>query len=207
MADNQQKRRGHAPGRKQADDRRAARRAAREAVLALLFETEYHEGETPEAIYLRAAETRGLGVGVTDEAPAAVDPREEKYIRATYTGIMDNLAAIDALIGRHATGWRTGRLSRVSRAVLRLGTYELVFDEKIPAPIAINEAVELSKKFDDPRARAFVNGVLNAIKNELAENGGRLPEGLIPAAAPMEDEVLEATPAEDAASEATDEQE
>ena len=88
---------------------------------------------------------------------------------------MEHLTEIDALLSRHAKGWRTDRLSRISRAVLRLGTYEVVFAEKIPAPIAINEAVELAKKYDDPKARAFINGVLNAIKKELEENGGVLP--------------------------------
>ncbi len=179
MADNQQNRRSGGRSSKQAADaRRAARRAAREAVLALLFETEYHGEDTPAVIYARAAETRGLGELSEGEETVAVEPREEAYIRATYMGIMENLPRIDALIGRHATGWRTGRLSRVSRAVLRLGAYELAFDEKIPAPIAINEAVELAKKYDAPRARAFVNGVLNAIKDELAEAGDRLPADL-----------------------------
>ena len=170
MGDNQQNRRPY--GKKQADARRAARRAAREAVLALLFETEYHEDEAPETVYLRAAEVRGLTVDLSEDTePAAVDPRDERYVRTTYLGIMSHLSEIDELIGRHATGWRTGRLSRVSRAVLRLGAYELAFDGSIPAPIAINEAVELSKKYDAPKARAFVNGVLNAIKNELTAGG------------------------------------
>ncbi len=149
--------------KQQADARREARRAAREAVMALLFETEYHEGEEPAVICERAAEARELDLS---------DP----YIRRTYIGIITHLGAIDAVIGRHATGWRTGRLSRVSRAVLRLGTYELAYGRNIPAPIAINEAVELSKKYDDPKARAFVNGVLNAVKNELEACGGVLAE-------------------------------
>ena len=167
MGENQKpaRRRG---SQKQADARREARRAAREAVMSLLFETEYHEDETPEAIYLRAADLREL-----DTAERAA------YIRHTYFGIMQNLSVIDALIGRHATGWRTGRLSRVSRAVLRLGVYELAFDTNTPAAVAINEAVELSKKFDDPKARAFVNGVLNAVKDELVAGDGRLPADLV----------------------------
>lgn len=171
MGENQKndRRRGMA----QADARREARRAARETVMSLLFETEYHEGEAPEAIYLRAIEAREIDTS-------------DRYIRKTYRGIMEHLAEVDALIERHASGWRTDRLSRVSRAVLRLGTYELVFDDKIPAPIAINEAVELSKKFDDPKARAFINGVLNAIKNEIAENGGRLPDEVSAMAAATE---------------------
>ncbi len=158
MGENHNNRRREG-GNRRSQARREERRAAREAVMALLFETEYHEEDTPEAIYLRAAEAREL------------DPTD-RYIHRTYMGVMEHLEVIDAVIGRNATGWRTGRLSRVSRAVLRLGTYELIYEASIPAPIAINEAVELSKKFDDPKARAFVNGVLNAIKNELAENGG-----------------------------------
>ncbi len=178
MAENQKSNRR--PGAAKAAARREARRASREAVMGLLFETEYHEGEAPEAIYERAAEAREW----------CFEEKDAAHIRTTYLGIMENLAVIDALIGRHATGWRTGRLSRVSRAVLRLGVYELAFDERIPAPIAINEAVELSKKFDAPRARSFVNGVLNAVKDELTECGGRLPEDLFtaaPAAEPVED--------------------
>ena len=161
MAENQNNRRS-AYSKKKADAHKEARRAAREAVLALLFETEYHKDENPEAIFLRAAEARDI------------DPAD-KYIRAEYMGIMENLTVIDSVLGRHAKGWRTDRLSRVSRAVLRLGAYEIIYAEKIPAPIAINEAVELAKKFDDPKARAFINGVLNAVKNELEENGGVIP--------------------------------
>lgn len=161
MAENQNNRRA-AYAKKKADAHREARRAAREAVLALLFESEYHEGETPEAIFLRATEARDVDA-------------ENKIIRKEYEDIMTRLPEIDALLGRHAKGWRTDRLSRVSRAILRLGAYEVVFAEKIPTPVAINEAVELAKKYDDPKARSFINGVLNAIKNELEENGGTIP--------------------------------
>lgn len=139
-----------------ADEKRAARRQAREDVFKLLYESEFHEGETPEEIWERALEAREL------------DP-SDPYLRRTYFGVMEHLAEIDDRIGRYAKGWKTQRLSRVSRAVLRLGTYEIAFAKHIPAPVAINEAVELTKRFDEPRARAFVNGVLNAIKNAGAE--------------------------------------
>ncbi len=179
MAENQNNRRA-AYAKKKADAHREARRAAREAVLALLFESEYHEGETPEAIFLRATEARDVDA-------------ENKIIRKEYEDIMTRLPEIDALLGRHAKGWRTDRLSRVSRAILRLGAYEVVFAEKIPTPVAINEAVELAKKYDDPKARSFINGVLNAIKNELEENGGTIPA---PVAEPAEvEESVEAEPA------------
>ena len=186
MADNQNHR--PARGQKSADALREQRRAAREAVLALLFETEYHEDEAPEVIYLRAAEARGIDT-------------TDRYIRKEYYGIMEHLATIDGLLAHHAKGWRTDRLSRVSRAVLRLGTYEVVYADKIPAPIAINEAVELAKKYDDPKARAFINGVLNAVKDELEKNGGVIPEAEVPAEAPVETPVgapVEAEPAPEA---------
>ena len=162
MADNQKNNRSYR-GKKSAEALREQRRAARETVLSLLFETEYHKEENPEIVYARAVEARDI------------DPKDS-YIRKEYLGIMTHLPTIDDLLSRHANGWRTDRLSRVSRAVLRLGAYEVVYAEKIPAPIAINEAVELAKKFDDPKARAFINGVLNAIKNELEERGGTIPE-------------------------------
>jgi N utilization substance protein B len=173
MAENQKNPHATAYAKKKADAAKAQRRAAREAVLTLLFETEYHEDDTPEAIFARAVTARDI------------DPKD-RFIRKEYFAIMEHISEIDALLNRHAKGWRTDRLSRVSRAVLRLGAYELVFAEKIPAPVAINEAVELAKKFDDPKARAFINGVLNAIKKELEENGGVLPVAETPAAAEPE---------------------
>ncbi len=138
------------------NEKKNARRQAREQVFDLLYETEFHEGETAEQILERAAADRDFDGN---------DP----YLRGTYLGVMAHLEEIDALIGRFAKGWKTRRLSRVSRAVLRLGTYELRFAGNVPSVVAINEAVELSKKFDDPRARAFVNGVLNAVKDAPVE--------------------------------------
>ena len=153
MADMNQNRR---ESEQKKEAKREARRAAREAVFALLYETEYHPDEQAEDILARAAEDRDV-------------PADAGYVRDVYLGIMERRDEVDECIGRHAKGWKTNRLSRVSRAVLRLGAYELMFLKNTPAAVAINEAVEISKKFDDPKARAFINGVLNAIKNELAE--------------------------------------
>ena len=59
-------------------------------------------------------------------------------------------------------------MSRVSRSVIRLCVYEMIYIDSIPVNVSLNEAVELSKKYDEDKARPFVNGVLNAIKDELA---------------------------------------
>ena len=146
------------------NEKKNARRQAREQVFGLLYETEFHEGETAEQILERAAEDREFDGN---------DP----YLRGTYLGV----------IGRFAKGWKTKRLSRVSRAVLRLGTYELRFAKGVPPVVAINEAVELSKKFDDPRARAFVNGVLNAVKDAPADQIAPEEPAVEPSPAPEAD--------------------
>lgn len=131
-----------------------ARRQARQTVFELLYETEYHPESTPDEIFALAVEDRDIDA-------------ENAYIKRVYFGIMSRMDELDALIGKHARGWKTNRLSRVSRAVLRLATYEMAFDGT-PAPIVINEAVELSKTFDEEKAKGFINGVLNAVKNELS---------------------------------------
>ena len=134
------------------------RREAREAVFELLFETEFRADEQKEEIFATSSENREI-------AP-------DDYIQNTYFGVQTHLEEIDALINKHAKGWKTNRISRVSRSILRLCVYEMLHCEDIPASVSINEAVELSKKFDEEKARAFVNGVLNSVKNEIvgAEN-------------------------------------
>ena len=74
---------------------------------------------------------------------------------------------IDECIEKSLVGWKSARLSIVSRAVLRLAVYELMFVEDIPARVSINEAIELSKKYDDEKAYMLVNGALNAAAESL----------------------------------------
>ena len=138
------------------------RREAREAAFALLFETEFQPERPPEDIYALATEDRDL--------------EENEYVRRAYYGVMEKREEIDGLIGKYSGNWKTERLSRVSRAALRLAVYEMLYCDDIPASVSINEAIELTKKFDDPRARSFVNGVLNAVKNDIEDNAGAKKE-------------------------------
>lgn len=132
-----------------------SRREAREHILGLIYETEFRAEENKEVIFETSAQER--------EIP------KDRFIKEVYFGVCDKLREIDALIAKHSLGWKTERMSRVSRAVLRLGVYELAFTEDIPSRVTINEAIELTKKYDDEKARAFVNGILNAVKDEVGE--------------------------------------
>ncbi len=129
------------------------RREARETLVGLLFETEFRPDEDINGIYTLALEAR--------EIP------DDDYIIGAYFGIYENIEKIDALIGKHSNGWKTERMTKLSRSVLRLCVYEMLYIEDIPHSVSINEAVELCKKLDDDRARPFVNGILNSVKSEL----------------------------------------
>lgn len=134
------------------------RREAREAVFGLLFESEFRKDESAEEIYYSSVENREIS--------------EDTYIKKAYFTAVEKKEEIDGLIGEHSNGWKTSRLTVVSRSVLRLCVYEMLYENEIPYNVSINEAVELSKKYDDEKARPFVNGVLNSIKKELESKGG-----------------------------------
>lgn len=130
-----------------------SRREAREEAFRLLFETEFHEGIDCRTVYDLAVENREF--------------EDAEYIRDVYFGVGTHKEEIDAMIARHAKGWKPERIAPVSRSIIRLCIYEMKYREDIPTNVALNEAIELTKQFDDPKARAFVNGVLNGVKEEL----------------------------------------
>jgi N utilization substance protein B len=93
---------------------------------------------------------------------------KDKYIEEVYFGVLAHRDELDAMLDKHAKGWKVSRMSRVSRSVLRLAAYEILFMRKqIPIRVSINEAIELSKKFDNEKAKGFINGILNAVKNDV----------------------------------------
>ena len=129
------------------------RREAREIVIGLLFESEFRADENYVEIFARSCEER--------EIP------DDLFIKNAYYTIFEKQEEIDECIGKHSHGWKISRLSKLSRSILRLAVYEMLFEEEIPYSVTINEAVELTKKFDDEKARPFVNGILNSVKNTL----------------------------------------
>ncbi|MBQ8344947.1 MAG: transcription antitermination factor NusB [Clostridia bacterium] len=132
------------------------RREAREQVIGLLFETEFRKDESAMEIYATSSENR--------EIPA------DDYIKRAYLAICEHRDRIDETIGAHAKGWKTHRLTNLSRSVLRLAVYEMLYEKEIPYSVSINEAVELTKKFDEDKARPFVNGILNSVKGSLEQS-------------------------------------
>ena len=126
-----------------------SRRQLREQIFKLLFRVEFNAPEDmPEQKEL-----------FFEEAGSASE-QDQKYIDEKYGKIMDNLSAIDEQINEKASGWKTERMGKVELTILRLAVYEILHDETVPSSVAINEAVELAKKFGQDESPAFVNGIL-----------------------------------------------
>ena len=125
------------------------RKEARETAMCLLFEQEFRAEETPEEIYEISLENREI--------------EDDEYLRRVFFGINENREQIDSTIGKHSRGWKTERLSRVSRAVCRIAVYEMLFEKDIPAPVSINEAIELAHTYSTPEAASFINGILGSV--------------------------------------------
>lgn len=129
------------------------RKTARENAFILLFEKAIKIDETFEEIFIKATEDRELEV--------------DEYVKKVFFGNAENERIIDQKIDECLVGWKKERVSYVTKAVLKLATYELMFMEDIPVKVSINEAIELSKKYDDDKAYVFVNGVLNRVAESI----------------------------------------
>ena len=129
------------------------RKEAREEAFRLLFETEFRTEEDPQAIYALSEEFREI-------------PKND-YVKSVYFGVQEHLDEIDEMIVRHSNGWKPSRISPISRSAIRLCIYEMLYLKDIPKAVSLNEAIELVKKYDDEKMKAFVNGLLNGAKNEI----------------------------------------
>ena len=131
------------------------RKLARENAFILIFESVCKKEETAEEIFDKAVNVRGL--------------QFDDYVKEVFFGSYENASKLEEAMEKHFMGWKKERVSPVSMAILKLGCYEIMFLSDIPAKVSINEAIELSKKYDDEKSYAFVNGVLNAVAAEYAD--------------------------------------
>ena len=126
------------------------RREQREQVFKLLFRIEFNEKE----------EMPGQCDLFFEDDENAAPEKDMEYIRGKYEKIAGKLPEIDGMINEKAKGWSTSRMGKVDLTSIRLAVYEILFDEEVPVGVAINEAVELAKKFGQDGSAGFVNGVL-----------------------------------------------
>ena len=129
------------------------RTEARDILFGLLFETEFKNGENPTQIYELACADREI-------------PHDD-YVKGAFFGVLTRSEFIDAVIGKYSKGWKAERLSKVSRTVLRIAVYEMLFVDSIPYNVSIAQAVELSVKYGEDKAKQFTNGVLSSLFKDI----------------------------------------
>jgi N utilization substance protein B len=96
--------------------------------------------------------------------PGAVEAIE--YARALVDGVRSHKEEIDALIATAARNWELGRMAAVDRNAMRIGCYELLWQDLVPMKVAINEAIELGKKYSTEASGSFINGILDRIRRD-----------------------------------------
>ncbi len=132
----------------------AANREAAEETLERFFEPEH---------YASMAEENPLFAEFPDE-------QQLSYIRTLVTLIAENRPALDAYIEKYARGWTVSRIDRMAGAILRCAMSEILWLPDVPDAAAINEAVELSKKYEDADVVSFINGILGSFMRSEVEN-------------------------------------
>ena len=126
------------------------RRSLREQVFKLLFRVEFilkEEMEEQCRLFL-------------EHEDVEISEKDAEHIIGKYQAIYGKLEEIDSMINEKAKGWSTDRMGKVDLTIIRLAVYEMKYDDTIPEGVAINEAVELAKKFGQDESAGFINGVL-----------------------------------------------
>ena len=131
------------------------RREQREHIFKLLFMTEFNSEQDMD-------EQLSLYFDGLEE----LSEEDQTYMQEKYRNVLERLGEIDELLNESSRGWKTKRMSRVDLTALRLAVYELKYDQDVPVGVAINEAVELAKRFGGETSGSFVNGILGKIAKE-----------------------------------------
>ncbi len=112
-----------------------------------------------------------LGVNFEEKALAQLDlekysKKVKAFAKERILGLFNNKDAVDDLAKKHLKNWKLERLNETDKSILRLAIYEMKFDPNIPEKVALNEALELAKKFGSEESSKFLNGVLDAVMHD-----------------------------------------
>lgn len=143
---------------------------AREIVVHLIYGINYTKESADEAIVSRFAqdyyETLGSENDIYADRP---NQKQMGYIGDVVRGIEEKHEELDGYIAKYAIGWNIDRISRLARSIMQLAMYEILYVEDVPTSAAINEAVELTRKYEDEDVVSFVNGILGSFAREVAQ--------------------------------------
>jgi len=125
----------------------------REHIFRMIFGYEFNsDAEMPEQMQLYFEQL--------DEEDGVPAEAEVAYIRDKALNVILKTEEIDELLNKNTKGWKTSRMNKVDLSILRLAVYEMKWDDEIPEGVAIDQAVELAKKYSGDEGPSFINGVL-----------------------------------------------
>ena len=147
------------------------RNTAREIAIHLSYELSFTnkpiEGLLDERLTKEAFAVLAEEDALYQEAPNA---KQAEYIRRLVKGVDEHAAELDGYIEKYAKGWSFSRIPLVASAIMRVAMYEILYMQDIPNGAAINEAVEIAKKYETPETVKFINGILGSfVRQEIAE--------------------------------------
>lgn len=134
----------------------SVRRKGREIALQILYQCDWNTIEDIDKVIMEYA------TGLASEAIPEDDPALA-FGRTRLQGVLTHKAEIDSILKKNTEHWRLDRMASVDKNILRIGAFELCYCPDIPPKVAINEALELAKKFCSGESSAFVNGILDAV--------------------------------------------
>jgi N utilization substance protein B len=140
----------------------SVRRLARSVALQTLFETDATKHD-PELVLERHLLENSLVLEAAN------------FARELVKGVISNLEKLDKIISNSAPNWPVDQMAKIDKNILRLAIFELMFGQDVPVKAAINEAIELAKRFGGDSSSRFINGVLGTIVAQTTKKGGEQP--------------------------------
>lgn len=140
---------------------------AREIVVHLIFEMNFTE-DTAEQLLKNTMEPdyyQSLA-SETDIYSERPDPKQLEYIQHAVAGIREKQEELDGYIGKYAINWSISRISKMARAIMQVAIYEVLYVDDVPMNSAINEAVEMTRKYESEEVVSFVNGILGSFAKD-----------------------------------------
>lgn len=147
------------------------RNTAREIAVHLSYELNFAP-QGAEELLRRRLSPEGFAA-LAEESPLYAEfpgPKQAAYIRALVSGVALHRGELDGYIEKYAVGWKFSRIPMMAVAVMRVAMYELMYRQDIPTGVAINEAVEIARKYETEETVRFINGILGSfVRRELGE--------------------------------------
>lgn len=145
---------------------------ARELAVHLIYGRDFTGEEPEQVVSVRLAKEYYAKLSEENEVYSERPSRAQMaYLDKVVSGVANRAEDLNAEIQKYAIGWDISRISRLTRAIMQLAIYEILYVEDVPTGVAVSEAVRLAKKYDGDDTGSFVNGILGSFARSLAAEG------------------------------------